>query len=203
MTVFLDLDGVLCDFVRSVCKFYSKTIPMRDVRWGLEEQLGFDDPTEFWSKLGFEFWRNLQWTLEGPKLLQAVETIFGADNVCILTSPCSTKGCADGKLAWIADNIPAYRRRYAISPAKQFLAGPGKLLIDDHANNVNAFAAAGGKTLLIPRPWNDRRDETNDDGDFDVAQITEELLALRDNRPLPAPAVILPFTGTYSACTSS
>ena len=38
--------------------------------------------------------------------------------------------------------------------AKKFIAGPGRWLIDDKDANVEAFRAAGGQAITVPRPWN-------------------------------------------------
>ena len=60
-----------------------------------------------------------------------------------------------GKWAWIRDNLPIYLKRTIITQApKHLLARPDTLLIDDKDENVDGFREAGGKALLIPRPWN-------------------------------------------------
>jgi 5'(3')-deoxyribonucleotidase len=177
---YLDLDGVLVDFVRGALAHFDRPdFLYRDVRWGIEKQLRIE-PELFWSGLGFAFWANLPWGPEGKHLLALVEEIFG-ENVVLLTSPCDTPGAVEGKAAWIKREMPAYKRRFFIGPPKHLVAGPGKVLLDDHEDNVEAFAANGGHTVLAPRPWNRRRGETDEEGRFNPLDLAAELvLAGRD-----------------------
>lgn len=172
-TIFLDLDGVLVDFVGPALALHRKAIPPRDVRWNFPDQVGIPQEA-FWKPLGFDFWANLPWTREGRALLEAVEDIdapFG-----YLTSPCQTEGCAEGKRAWARKHLPCRGAKVFIGSAKHLLAHPGALLVDDHDANVEAFRAAGGKAILVPRPWNTRREETDDAGGFDVESLANEIV---------------------------
>lgn len=172
---YLDLDGVLVDFVGGALKLHGKEIPPKEVQWNFPRQLGFADTLakEFWDLLGYDFWANLGWTHEGRETLKAVEGAF-YDRVCIMTSPCNTPGAVEGKVAWIKREIPDYSRRFVVGPAKHLFAGPGKVLVDDNDDNVEQFRLYGGRAVLVPRPWNHRRHLTDDLGRFDVAKIAEE-----------------------------
>lgn len=159
MKAFLDMDGVLCDFVSAACSFHGRENPYLDYNiaahgeWSLEKLLNIE-PERFWRPLGYHFWRNLHWTPDGKKILDIVESIFGRENICLLSSPCDTTGCVQGKLDWIAEQMPDYRRRFLIGPPKEFAAGPNRVLIDDSDLNFQKFTDAGGKAFLVPRPWN-------------------------------------------------
>lgn len=168
--LFLDLDGLLCAFVEGAMKLHNKFLPMKDVRWNFETQLGIDRKV-FWDAFGFDFWSNLEWTKEGKELLAALESIFGPENITIMTSPCLTRGGIDGKIDWIRREIPAYSRRYFVGPEKHPCAGPGKFLLDDRDENVKEFGNAGGCGILVPRPWNASRELTDEEGRFDVAEM--------------------------------
>jgi 5'(3')-deoxyribonucleotidase len=158
--VFLDLDGVLVDFVGGALRVHNAThIPYHDIRWGLVEQIGIS-ANQFWRGIdaaGEDFWANLVWTHDGREILKMVLDHFGVENVCILTAPSNHHSAAAGKVRWINEHVPELKRQYVLSAAKHFLAGPDKLLIDDHDGNVDKFRAAGGEALLLPRPWNRRR----------------------------------------------
>lgn len=174
---FLDLDGVLVDFVGGAFRLHGRSVPAADVQWGFPEQLGFsgvNDPA-FWEPMGFDFWAGLAWTPEGRDVLRSVEAAFG-DRVAVMTSPCDTPGAVEGKVAWVRRELPAYRRRFFVGPAKDMAAGPGKVLVDDHDANVDKFVAAGGAAVLVPRPWNRRRDETVD-GRFSTVALDLEVAA--------------------------
>lgn len=150
---FLDLDGVLCDFVGASLKLHGIEIPMRAVRWNFTKQLPIGE-ADFWAPLGREFWASLPWTAEGRGILHAVESAFGVENVAILTAPCSNDGCMDGKRDWVSREIPTYKDRLIIARAKGFFGARGAVLIDDADHNISAFTKNGGVGVLVPRPWN-------------------------------------------------
>jgi hypothetical protein len=163
---YLDMDEVLVDFVRGALAFHGKTFPYRELTWDFPAQIGFvgDLRASFWEPLGFEFWANLGWTREGKAILAHVEETFGHDNVILMSSPCLTPGCAEGKIAWIRRELPAYSRRFSLTPAKHLVAGPTKVLVDDREQHCDAFEDEGGSVVLVPRPWNRHRELTDENG---------------------------------------
>lgn len=175
VSIFFDVDGVIADFVGGVLKQHNREdIPRKDVRWGLEAQLGIA-PADFWRPLGFEFWANLPVLEDGWKLLQQAEWMLGVTNIGLLTSPCDTPGCIDGKRKWIRQFFPEYERRTFFGSAKHLFAGPTKILVDDNDDNCRKFMEAGGQTLLVPRPWNESRLSSNADGSFSLKTVGERL----------------------------
>jgi hypothetical protein len=174
IVVFCDLDGVLTDFVRPALALHGKPLPMADVRRDFVDQVGIP-ANEFWAPLGRFFWENLPWTDEGVSFFNHLEGLVGAENLHLLTSPCLTDGCRDGKAAWVMKHLPSYERRLFIGAVKAAIAAPNKLLIDDNGPHVEAFRKAGGRAVLVPRPWNDRRGETDSEGRFDVTAVVREI----------------------------
>lgn len=173
MTIFLDLDGVLVDFVQGALKQHGATLEPDAVRWDFLKQIGVA-PADFWRPLGFDFWAHLPWTREGKALLAGLP-----DNVVLLSSPCQTNGCCDGKRAWVNRELPQLKDRLILASCKEAFAHPGALLIDDHEVNVDKFRAAGGRAVLVPRPWNRLRASCDRDGNFDVASVLVTVEALR------------------------
>ncbi len=154
LAVFVDLDGVLCDFVRGALAAHGRAdVPEASVAWGIESQLGIE-PAAFWGRLGFDFWAGLEPYPDGFALLRRAEELVGPERIGLLTSPCDTAGCVDGKRAWVVRHLPGYARRLFVGSAKELFAGPSKVLVDDHDANVDRFLAAGGFTFQPPRPWN-------------------------------------------------
>jgi hypothetical protein len=175
LAILFDLDGVLADFVGGALMYHGRTdIRHADVRWAIEAQLGLD-PAAFWRDLGYGFWASLPVLPDGLALLTAAQDIVGWDRIGLLTSPCDTNGCIDGKRAWVEKHAPQHRRRLFVGSAKELFAGPTKVLIDDHDGNVEKFQAAGGLVVQPPRPWNARRAECVNGHEFDVAKVVEEL----------------------------
>jgi hypothetical protein len=176
-TVFFDLDGVLVQFVAGALKLHKREdLHQRSVTWGIESQLGLT-PAEFWSPLGFDFWVNLEPYRDGFGLLAAAANLVGDENIGLLTSPCDTAGCVDGKRAWVARYLPGYSRRLMVGSAKELFAGPTKILVDDHDANIQKFSAAGGRTVQPPRPWNSlSRCCCDVDGGFNVERVLAMLV---------------------------
>ena len=168
-TCLLDLDGVLVEFVRGALAFHNKQLPPKEVRWHFPEQIGFKGilANEFWDPLGQEFWANLDWTEEGEHLLSELESLFG-NNIAIVSSPCNTPGCDDGKRDWVRKHLPEYRRRTFLGGDKHVFADSSKVLIDDYDPHISNFLNAGGQAFLVPRPWNSAISLTDDNGSFCV-----------------------------------
>ena len=170
---FLDVDGVVCDFVKGALAFHGKTLEYATVRWDFYSQLGLTE-ADFWTPLQEDFWAGLEATAEKTAIVQAVEEAFGPYNVFLLTSPCLTPGCATGKARWVEKHLPGYARRLLLTTRKEVFAGPGRTLIDDSPENVAKWKDAGGQTVLVPRPWNDLRAFSYCSDDV-VAAVRQEL----------------------------
>lgn len=172
---YLDMDGVLVDFVTGAHKLHGKMpFRMSEIDWNFDK--GFDIPAEkFWGDMGREFWANLDWTPEGKDLLRGIEKIFGAHNVALLSSPIQTDGCRDGKADWVRRHIPQYEDRLMTGRNKFLFAGPTKVLVDDHDKNLTQFCLGGGRTVRVPRPWNGQKADTGQDGTFRVGELLCEI----------------------------
>lgn len=172
----LDMDGVVVDFVRGVLKWYGSDVSYGDITWNLEKTVAPTlEPSVFWDNLGYDFWVNLPFTPKGQLLTQYVLQMFGEENVCICTSPCRTPGSIEGKIEWIRRHIPQLQRRFMVTPVKEFAASKNRFLLDDNNENCKKFNEAGGVSILIPQPWNDRNERIDADFNFNIAEIAQEL----------------------------
>lgn len=90
---FLDMDGVIADFIGALCKVHGKETPYTnpeslgtfdtELLWGMSEE-------QFWApiaKNSFEFWDGIPKTPEADGLVTLAIREFGLENVCILTAP--------------------------------------------------------------------------------------------------------------------
>lgn len=180
--LYLDLDGVLVDFVRGALRAHGQYIPFPDVRWDFWRQMdgsnGEMTEIEFWKPMGRSFWEHLPWTPEGKNFLALLEAIAG-DRIVLLTSPSDNDGAVDGKIAWIKRELPAYTRRFFVGPPKALAASPMKILVDDYGVNVEKFNDEGGRFVLVPRPWNRRfYDTAGRNGEFDPETVAKEVRTL-------------------------
>lgn len=180
---FLDVDGVLADFVRGAMIKHRRRPVAGDWppgEWNIAGVLGMTE-VQFWAPLDESFWETLPLTREALDVVHMVERWFGKTNVCLLTSPPRNPKAAAGKQAWIQTNFPNYSRRFFIGSAKYLCAGPAKFLIDDNADNVLEFNAAGGTAILFPRPWNPLHDLIGD-----PVKFVDSVLAAHLGKPAEA-----------------
>lgn len=163
--VLLDLDGVCVDFLGGAIALHGKSYPNypphnpdtqdEQTPWNIEPIFEMS-ANKLWAPMGREFWANLKPLPHFKALITALEAKFGEQNICLLTTPPLTAGAIEGKMDWIREYLPAYRRRFLVGPAKEFCASERHVLIDDHEANVEKFKDAGGQTFLFPAPWNRR-----------------------------------------------
>lgn len=154
----LDMDGVLCDFVGAMCKAHDKEDPFKRAinlgKYDMAKMWKMEEKT-FWKPANFvDFWASMDKMSDAGDLVKFVENKFGKENVAILTAPSEHSNSIIGKMKWIANNYPQFKRRVILTPAKDFLAHHGNVLIDDRDENVDNFKKAGGRAVLMPRPWN-------------------------------------------------
>lgn len=158
---FLDMDGVLDDFVGAACEVHGRPSPYNmATSWGIFEieKLWGIGLEEFWKPIVDTpgFWRNLRKTPEADEIVSLVENKFGSENVAILTDPSvHDMKSVEEKQQWIEKFYPQFRDRIIFTGAKEFLAGPERVLVDDKSRNIAKFMGAGGRAAItVPRPWN-------------------------------------------------
>lgn len=174
MKCFLDMDGVIADFVGAIHKAHGREYCYADpsVRgqfeinpiWGISA-------SEFWSKDSFEFWADIEPTTEASEIVSVLEEAFTTENVCLLTSPSLGVGSISGKRSWVAQHFPQFSNRMIFTSAKQFLAGPERLLVDDRDQNVADFRRHGGRAILVPRHWNSMHAQSDFVGQYISAGV--------------------------------
>lgn len=171
MRIFIDMDGVLCDFYGGVWDLYVSGAfgapaeahaghtawPYRCRRgdWDFYEQEPMNLTSGAVAKLmTAHFYANLNWLPDGRDIVKQAEALAGADHVYLLTAPWDTPGCEDGKKDWIERHLPNYKRRCLIGTPKEAAAAPGHYLLDDAWKNCDKFNTHGGRGVIVPRPWN-------------------------------------------------
>ena len=164
--IFLDMAGVLCDWVGGVCKLLGVDQATIESEWtddgDICPQLGVS-MDELWAAIdatGSVFWSSLRpypWALDLWNLCESIAPTV------VLTSPSWHPSSLSGKLEWMNEHLGRGGpfRRYLIGPEKAACAGPGKVLIDDRRKLCGDFMEAGGRALLFPRPWNAARPDAH------------------------------------------
>lgn len=151
--ILLDMDGVVADFVGAACAAHGRTTDGVDC-WNFFEKWGITED-EFWAPInagGREFWANLE---PYPWFDELVSMVSMADpKFYLCTKPSTQADCLAGKMDWIHRHFGKHFRRYFFAPDKQWLAAPGRLLIDDSDENCNGFRNSMGGAHCFAQPWN-------------------------------------------------
>ena len=165
--IYLDLDDVLNSF--SLFVLGRMGCPVGPFDYHLFPDVGYDihgalrrlNPDvkmtvdEFWRNVRFNDWAMAPVSNEASAIIEKSVEKVGRNNVFILTKPTRCPESCSGKLEWIQTHMPRWlQRQFVITPKKGCCARPDSLLIDDNYENLEEFWEAGGRGLLMPRPWN-------------------------------------------------
>ena len=162
--IFIDMDGVLCDFKGHAFKTHN--IDLHEDDWPpgvyeMQDVIGMSEE-DFWrpiNEAGVEWWASL------PILPWAHELVSGCESVAkigISTSPNRSGNSASGKTLWVQHHFPHLARKMMIGPRKEWLARKDTLLIDDSDKKCKRFRKAGGRAIVFPQPWNSMHKMTSD-----------------------------------------
>src|SRR5258708_2072308 len=124
MKVWIDLDGVLVDFVGGAKKIHNKeNVQLPLGQWEIAPYFGLSN-NAFWKPIGRDFWAELQFCSDAMEILGIIESTFGFENCCLLSAPNKDVDCASGKIQWIANNLPSYwhANKYCICSNKEMVA---------------------------------------------------------------------------------
>lgn len=162
-TVFVDMDGVLADFVGGVAKLFRadpyelrRTWPAGD--YDICRVLGIRKQ-DFWERItlaGSRFWENLEIESGAEKIVSLTTGIVGKRRVFIVTQPSLDSSSVLGKKRWMERHIGWNYNNYIFCSRKELLARPGTLLIDDNDLNCYKFRQAGGQACIWAQPWNSK-----------------------------------------------
>lgn len=158
--IFLDMDGVGVNLHRGIADLLGVKLPAiwptpgednSPVLFGLQSD-------EIWGRVnaaGASFWENLPPTSLFPSLINLLQQ--WGHPVTLFTQMAGHKtGGYEGKWRWAQKHVPK-DWGFLCSPAKaraMSSLNSNWLLIDDHDENCHEWRMRGGRTLLIPRPWN-------------------------------------------------
>lgn len=150
MIIYLDLDGVLADFVGGACDWHGIENPYKWKEnlgsFDIVKAAGFKKP--FWN-FSEDFWADLDKTPECDEILA---TLLRLGDVRICTSPGHMPAAAAGKMRWCQEHVPGIK--LCMYSEKHELAKASRVLVDDRDSNILKFEHAGGHAIRIPRPWN-------------------------------------------------
>ena len=156
--IWVDMDGVVVDLIGGLCKSHGIPNPyLAPKNYGkntVHEVLKSSHDAIWNVTESTDFWRKLEFTDDGAEFLALAEAHVGFENVGLMSSPRAHPASATGKIWWTRDNLREYETSLVIGDKKDKAAYYGSLLLDDSYYQVSNFIKAGGKALLVPRPWN-------------------------------------------------
>lgn len=151
--VFLDVDGVINDFLGNFLRLIKKTdyIP---THWNFFQDLGYTEK-DFWGIIDAEgetFWADCDPYPWKDEVLKLVDNYDKHYDIFFLSSPAQMPQGWSGRKKWLMRHAPKYPM--ILTNHKYPLAQPGTLLIDDSDKNYKLFTEEGGEAFLFPQPWN-------------------------------------------------
>jgi 5'(3')-deoxyribonucleotidase len=170
MRLFLDIDGLIANLIKSTCKRLDIKYPKNQILeygWILprleESGRNISHAYKIWSKE--EIWENCElypWSKKIVSLVYKYDKKFR-----FLTKPTMSPECYSGKAKWIKKHFGRHLNKLIIcNGSKAILCrGLGDLLIDDCPKNIKEWQDAGGSTFY----WKEVTD------DFDVSLRLIEL----------------------------
>jgi hypothetical protein len=176
--IFLDMDGVISDWLGAACKLCDIDLNDAEIREGLKEEKGFlekhVDEKILWKHIedaGVGYWENLELFPWSEKLYNKLKEL--GDDFAILSSPgkfteIACNAC-DGKVLWL-DKHFSNKEDYIFAYKKYLCASENVILVDDSQNKIDPFIDAGGHGFLWPDPLSLM------DGDVDVDNTIDELV---------------------------
>jgi hypothetical protein len=139
-TIYSDMDGVLSDFDKRFMEFSDGIPPGQyEQRRGKEEFWKLIDDT-----VGVPFWAGMDWMSDGKEYWNYIEKY----NPIILSAPSKKEESKYGKRIWKKRNMPNNKMILVPAWKKKEYANPTSILIDDRADNINQWEAAGGIGIL-------------------------------------------------------
>jgi 5'(3')-deoxyribonucleotidase len=180
--IYLDMDGVLADWIAAVCALHGLTWKEVTAKWApmrgftIHEPLGmtYDALEDSIDKVGEAFWLGI------PKFPWARSLYFTCCDIaptCIVTKPPRGFRTSYLKVIWLRRLFGPEFEDFFLGSQKHFFAAPGHVLIDDGEHNCEHFEAKGGKSILFPQYWN-----TNHELWPKAAQYTVDRLYELDGR---------------------
>lgn len=145
-TLYLDMDGVLCDFVQHFVECFGHWYPQikNTNNFEILMTLPKDECARHMNNYP-EWYYTIPWMPQGELLFEYCRDNFS--NIKILTTPFdSVKACKKDKSRWVLDNLGNYE--IIFSHHKHEYANKNSILIDDRKYNIDPFVERGGHGIL-------------------------------------------------------
>ncbi len=147
--VYIDMDGVLCDFLGAVST--SLNIPIKTHQdWEIHREACWQTI----AQQGESFWANLKWLPGAKKMWESIEAI--CDPIILSAYPTIKDMRQDaiiGKILWLSGNISdkvAMRAIICHVSEKQLYKGNNNIIIDDNKQTIDQWHPSTGILHIDP-----------------------------------------------------
>lgn len=137
-TIFVDMDGVLCDFEGQFYTHFLQT-PRQYIESKGKEAF-YQDVDNIPN-----FWESIPWTDYGRDLWKSL--LKTSNKLVILSDPGEFGSSRIGKTTWVYHNLG--EQNLVLHKEKHKWAAPGRILLDDLPHNIEAFRTAGGTAYRV------------------------------------------------------
>ena len=171
--VFLDIDGVLSMWNERVRNWFDVDYKDPEDFFAVHKLLGITEEELFKIIDNMHFWRDMPKWPEADEVVFLLESKFGPENICMLTS-CPYPNAIIGKELWVKNYFPQFYddRRIIYAHCKHFCAAKDHLLVDDAEHNVDNW---NGPSILYPQNWNRNRQFRDNKIEFLQYQLAYEV----------------------------
>ena len=179
--IYLDMDGVCCDFIKSAVELHGFEHPAVMKEWEETHEGEFYPPESIFKTTKQSFWQNITnegerfWTglPEFPWFQEMFDELNNLGQVYFLSSPTLSPFSLSGKLHWLQARFGRRYREFIFTPQKHLLAAENTILIDDFEWNVDSFTEHGGSAVLFPQIWNRNYPHKDDPSSFTIESVKE------------------------------
>lgn len=166
--IFVDLDGVLANFVQGAIKLFNLQdvmLPEDICSWDIANEVILGDylkgslgkmekQARFWNKINRtkNFWLNLKpftWNYDLTNFIKKLDPKF---KLC--TSHIDNPNCLSEKAMWVKLYLNMSAGSIIFCTDKSLLAKSNHILLDDSDENISSFISSGGQGILFPQTWN-------------------------------------------------
>ena len=134
--IYLDLDGVLCDFMSAMRSRYPNSSEIKKNR---------EEYQKLVDGMDVKFWSDMPWMSDGKILWNFVKDM----NVEILSAPADSEASVEGKKLWVRKNLsPTIKINLSKAENKKDYAAINHILIDDKPENIDGWISEEGEGIL-------------------------------------------------------
>lgn len=141
MKVYVDMDGVLCNFDKEVKKIHPS--------WDRNHLLTREEKIALFKTFPQDFFYTLEKTPIADGLIEFLSNTFGTYSICSSPLRGRWEETIHHKKMWLKDNLSIQPSEIHIIPNKEKLANEHSILIDDRLSILDRWKNAGGVPILF------------------------------------------------------